>query len=73
LVFSLTEQAVTEKLAWGSVVEAKTGGNSPIVGLWHKAQELSRSFVCFEISFVKLEANNAAHYYTRICPLYVTG
>ena len=43
------------------LLQSDRGDLSIVSGLWQEIRELSRSFVCFKLSFVFREGNEAAH------------
>ena len=44
-----------------NLLQSDRGNLSIVAGLWREIRELSRSFVCFKLSFVFREGNAAAH------------
>ncbi|TVU02695.1 hypothetical protein EJB05_51796, partial [Eragrostis curvula] len=50
-----------DNISLANSIQSGEPDRSAIFGLWHEIQELSRSFSSFAISFVRREANSAAH------------
>ena len=50
-----------DNLSLFNLMREGTGGRSAVYGLWQEIQELSRSFISIEFSFVHREGNGAAH------------